>query len=806
MLRNYLTVAVRHLLRQKLYSFINVFGLAVGMAGCVLIGLVVRHELTFDRFHEKAERIYRVIRETRPSGSHYMGVGTSGALAGALEADFPQVEKAVRLHGPNRVHIEYDERVYWRNMVTADREILDVFTFPFVKGDPATAMADPANAVITEELAALVFGDEDPIGKVLKRGGTELKIAGVIRDMPAAASLRFDILRAVDENPRWNAWTEWRPHYSFRPIRTYVLLREGADAGDIERQLPDFIARYMGEEVAASTAFHLQELTRVHLYSRDDYGLVDSRVDTEGMDESTAFYSDITYVRMFGLMAAFLLLVAAMNFIILTTARSARRMREVGVRKTLGAARNNLVRQFLAESILLAALAMVLAVCICEAALPALSAYLSRDLSLDALRAGDLFLALAASAVLIGGVAGFYPAFFLSNFEPSSALKASAVAGPGGAGVRKGLIVVQFGIAILLLIGTAVVDLQTRFLRSKYLGFSSEQVVIVPIFSADSSLRPRYNTVKQAFLEHPNVVSASACAPHPGLGTERRVVFPQGEAGRQWQMQIMGIDEDFLETFDMELVAGRGISAAIPSDRGEAYILNEMAVRQLGWEDPIGKSFHHIGARKEGQVVGVVRDFHMRSLHQPVEPIFLCVWSEMWYLVCRVKGEDIEETLAFMEGAWGQFVEDLPFSYYFLDERIDRMYRAEIQLSETLAFFSLLAVFVACLGLFGLVAFIAEGRTREIGIRKVLGASAAGIVALLSRSFFKLVLLANLLAWPIALLVMERWLQDFPYRIELSAWLFFGSGFLAMVIAMGTVGYQAMKAARTNPVEALKCE
>ena len=664
MFRNYLTVAVRNLLRQKLYSLINVFGLAVGMAGCVLIGLVVRHELAFDRFHKKADYIYRVVRETKPSGSHYVGVGTSGALAGALKADFPEVERAIRMLGPRRVGVRHGERLYWHNQVTADPEILDIFTFPFVKGDPNTALSDPSYAVISEDMAAAIFGDTDPIGQILTRGRSELKVTGVIQNIPRSASLRFDLLRPVSKNPTWDAWTEWRPNYSYRPIRTYIHLKEGRDPKSLERKLPDFIERHMGREVAEAVAYHLQPLTRVHLHSRSDYGLMDSRVDTEGMDESTAFYSDITYVRMFGLMAAFLLTVAAMNFIILVTARSARRSREVGVRKVLGATRKNLIRQFLGESILLAAIAMLLAVCICEVLLPTLSAFLGRDLSLNVLRQEDLLLALFASTILIGGIAGCYPAFFLSAFDPVSVLKAAPVSSLKGTGVRKGLVAIQFSIAILLLIATVVIDQQTRFLRTKRLGFAKDQVLIVPIFSADGSLRKRYRDVKQAFLAHPNVLKASACAPHPGLGAERRIVRPEGEAGRRWQMQIMGIDEDFLDTFQIDLVAGRNISVDLPTDRGQAYILNETAVRQLDWKNPVGKRFQRYGAKKEGRVIGVVRDFHMQSLHQPVEPLILCVWNEMWYLACRIRGEDVGETLTFMKGVWNQFVKDLPFSYY----------------------------------------------------------------------------------------------------------------------------------------------
>ena len=806
MFKNHITVAIRTLLRHKVFSLINIFGLAIGMAGCVIIGLIVKHELAFDTHHENADRIYRVIRETKPSGSQYMGIGTSGALAGALKADFPEIEHAIRVHGPHRADIRYHDHTYWQNIVTADPEILNIFTIPFVKGNPQTALDHASNVVITEALAETIFGDEEPIGKMLTRGSSKLIITGVVANVPAASSFKFDLLKAVSKTPSWSAWTEWRPNYSYRPICTYILLQKNADPKTLEQKLPAFIHRHLGSQMAQSVAFYLQPLTRVHLYSRSDYGLTDSRVDTEGMDQSTSFYSDISYVRMFGLMAAFLLIVAAVNFTILATARATGRAREVGIRKVLGATRLNLIPQFLGEAILISSIALVFAIGICELVLPLLNAFLGYDLSLTITQQTDVIFALLSSALFIGICAGCYPAFFLSAFQPVWVLKSTPVSDRKGIGIRSALVTLQFAISISLVIGTLVVSKQTQYFHTKPLGFAKDQIVIVPIFSADNSLKKRYREVKHAFLKHPNISSASACAPHPGMGTERQLVRPEGKTDHQWQMQILGIDEDFLDTFNIELIAGRNIDPNMPTDRGHAYILNETAVRELGWTNPVGKNFQRYGARQVGTVIGVVRDFHVQSLHQPVEPVFLCIWDEMWYLACCIGSENISETLAFMKTSWNQFVKDKPFSYYFLNDHLDRMYHAEVQLTQTFAVFSALAIFIACLGLFGLAAFTTQQRTKEIGIRKILGASVSGIVCLLSKDFLKLVIFANLIAWPIAYYAMNQWLQSFAYRIDLGIGTFILSGLIALLIAILTVSYQAIKAARANPVEALRYE
>lgn len=803
MLRNYIVAAVRHLVRQRLFTVVNLVGMAVGMAGCVVIAVLIREELGFDRCHAKAQRIFRVLRESKPEGSHYIGLGTSGALGPAMAADFPQIEAVARVLGPRRVQLKWGDREIWRSLATADRAILDVFTLPMVLGDPATALADPANLVLTREAAGTLFGDAPPLGQTVSLFGQEdLRVTGVLEDIPANSTLRFEALRGVAA-AEGGIWAEWRTVYSYRPIQTFLLLCDGADPDAMRSGLPAFASRHLGPRWASSVAFHLQPLTRVHLYSRQDYGLTDSRPDTETIDQATAFYGDVVHVWMFGAVAVLLLLVSVVNHVNLATARFAERTLEVGVRRSVGGQRGQVVSQLMGESILTAGLAMLSAVGVCELALPYLRQFTGLPLALD----GAVLAGLVASAILVGAVAGWYPALLLSSAAPGRVLRGGLRTGPSGSRLRRGLVLLQFAVTGFLLVCAVVVTRQDRYLRDKPLGFDKAHVVIVPIFSADRSLVPRAGAVKAAFLHHPNVLSASGCAPHPGLGSERRLVFPEGEADRQWQMQILGIDESFLQTFAIELQAGRDLSPAEVRLPGSAYLLNETAVRQLGWEGTaVGRSFREVGSDQPGTVVGAVRDFHVGSLHHAVEPVALFGWTETWYLALRVRNEGLPETLAFLRQTWQGFVPRLPFSCYFLDERIDRMYRAENRLSAALAMFSGLAVAVACLGLLGMASHSAQCRRQEIGVRKAMGATAAQVVALLTAESARLVAVANLLAWPAGWWLMRAWLSRFPYRVEVGWVPFVLSAGVVMVAAVVTVSWRSLAAAAANPVDVLRHE
>jgi putative ABC transport system permease protein len=807
MLRNYLTIAVRNLLRHKGYSAINIAGLSIGIACCILILLFIRHELSFDRFHKKADQTYRVVQETRMSGAKpsFTG-GTDGALAPALLREFPEVQQAVRMWAGFGWLLRGDKEFNLRTWLV-DEKFFDVFAFPLLKGDPRTALREPHSAVITEATARRCFGEEDPVGKMIKLEHYHLegeyRITGVLKDFPENSMFRFDFLTTTLPLRSRELWEEWQATSSWRPIQTFVVLPEGYDIALLRQKLPNLIEKYMGKEARAHHTYHLQPLTRIHLYSRADYGIWSD------------WYGDISQVQLLSAIAFFVLLIACINFMNLATARSARRAREVGLRKVVGAQRGQLIRQFLGESMLFSLLALILAVGLAELALPAFRDFVRRSLTLSVDTYVSLLPGLLVVALFAGFLAGIYPAFYLSAFQPVEVLKGTMKAGSRGAYLRKGLVVFQFSVSIFLIVSTAIVHRQLEYIRNQKLGFNKDHLVILPIFATDRGrkvpaerLSARYTLVKREFSQHPNVLKVSAFRYLPGAGHGGwlRVVRPEGVQGNKWQMLVNEVDEDFLETFEIELVAGRNFSAALASD-STAFILNETAVRQLGWTDPIGKRFEWPEAGRKGAVIGVVKDFNYGSLHSRIGPLVLNRRTSMFdNLAVRIRGEDMPETMAFLEKKWKQFVPRQPFSYDFMNDTLGWMYEKEMRLNRVAGFSSLLAIFVACLGLFGLASFTAERRTKEIGIRKVLGASVSDIVALLSKDFLKLVVAANLIAWPVAYWIAEKWLQNFAYRTNVGIGVFALAGGLALGIALLTVSAQAVQAALANPVEALRNE
>ena len=810
MLRNYMIVAMRNLVRHMGYSLINVLGLAIGMATCILIVRYVQDELSFDGWHTKADRIYRVIRETRSGGeSHYLP-NTSGALARALQQDFPEVEKAVRVW-PWFVDVRLGEKRFGMNIIAADPEMFEVFDFPFVKGSPGTAFPNPNAIAITKSAAKRLFGDNDPIGKVLTaeshHHGGERIITAVLEDVPRNSTSRFDyVTTAVSSEGGKVAWEEWIPTHGWRPVQTYLLLREGADVEALKAKLPAFIERYMGAEIGRTNAYHLQPLNRIYLYSTQDYNL-------NG-------YGDINRVYQFGAIALLVLAIGCINFTNLTTARSARRSREVGLRKVAGAYRAQLMAQFLGESVLMALFALVLALIALELVLPEFNAFFFTQLELDFLGDPVLAVALLLVAVLVGLLAGIYPAFFLAAFDPTETLKGTLRTGSRGQWVRKSLVVAQFAISIMLIVSTCVVYRQLDYIRNKRLGFSMDQMVIIPIFQTDQEVKSpderrladRYVTIKQAFLAHPDALELSAYRWWLGWGGGIvRTVQAEGHEGTDWRMPILEVDEDYIDVFRIGLVLGRQFDpAAFPSDTSSAFVLNETAVKQLGWDNPIGKSFEWVDRERNrrGTVVGVVRDFHYSPLREKIGPVALILRSKQFYnLGVRVKSEGLEETLAFFEKTWKRFVPaDQPFEYALWDQQVENMYSQERRVQTLTLLSSGMAILLACMGLFGLAAFTAEQRTKEVGVRKVLGASASSIVVLLSWAFARLVLMANLIAWPVAYFVMRNWLDNFAYRTDLSWWIFAAGGVTALLIALLTVGYQALRAALSDPIKALRYE
>ena len=810
MIKNYLTVAIRNLMRHKLYTSINVLGLAIGLACGILILLYIQQEFAVDRSHTLGDRIYKVIREERGSTQTTYDEGTSGALGPVLEETFPEVETTVRIWRWG-VSAKYGDRKNLYTLALVDDNFLDVFDFPFIKGDPKTAFRTPYSAVITDAMAQHLFGDADPMGQTVSVDNRnfpgEYTVTGIVKAPHRLSNLHLQFhflsttIPPVEETQE--TWAMWLPTQSWRPVRTYVLLKAGQKAETLQAKMQSLIKQYMGDDVAKKNTYYLQPLHRVYLYSESDF--------------NPTANSPIQQIYMLAAIGLILVAIACVNFTNLATARAVTRKREVGVRKVVGAHRPQLMVQFLTESLILTCAALLIALALVELSLPLFNQFVRGDLHLDAIMVMAGAPAVLALTLLVGLLAGWYPAFFLSSFRPVTALKSSASSSPGSAGLRKGLVVFQFGMSILLVICTLVVYQQLRFTETKDLGFARDHIVSLPIFAHDREheaapqkrLSARHQMVKQAFLEHPNILSASALRYDiSGYGGRPRLIWPDGDRTKERTIRINEVDDSFFETFDIPVLRGRAFSAAVPSDTSQAIILNETAVRLLGWEDdPIGKQIVRSPGNRSLTVIGVVKDYHGLTLREEIAPMgFVGRWELFVWLALRIRPEETAQTLSFLETQWKHFVPEASFRYMFLDEIINWYYFDERLTGKMLGVFSLLAIFVACLGLFGLAAFMVQSRTKEIGVRKVLGASTPHLVMLLSREFIFLVLLANLIAWPIAYYLMRDWLSGFAYQTDLNVLPFIVSAIMALIIAFGTVSMQAIRATRSNPINALRDE
>ena len=822
MLKNYIIVTIRHLFKYKIYTLMNVSGLAIGMASFILMLCFVQHELSYDRFYPNSDRIYRVIRETRSTGAdqaHYEA-NTSGALADALMRDFPEVQRATRM-GRHEIMLRYKDKFFQQKFDLVDASFFDIFQIPFLKGNPQTALQEPYTIVLTEKMARKYFGDENPMGKILTVDGRfwhgEFKVTGILRDLPTNTSLQIDFLHStVGDSYIQDKWTRWEDVQN-RMFVTYILLHPNAKSADLERKLPDLINRYIGPQVRATTTYHLQSLNRVHLYSNVDYAIeTEENIRQAIVNRGHGIQGDIRQVYMFACAGVAVLAIACINFMSLSTARSTNRAREVGMRKVVGAHRQQLIHQFLNESILIAFFALPLAVMIGKAALPFLNTFLNRDLNLNILNDWTLLLGLIAVTLFVGLLSGSYPALFLSKFHPIEVLKGTGKMRGRETSLRKGLVVIQFAISILLIVATIMVSRQLVYIKTKKLGFNKEHIVVLPIFithrgartDPNERLASRYNVVKQVFLEHPNVLKATAYNFPFGMGTNRlRLIRAEGIQDREIHMAFQQADEDYLDTFEIELLSGRNFSTEMSSDFTEAILLNESAVKYLGWKKSLDKQIEVVFLPRKGRVIGIIKNYHHQSLRETIGPMGIYMRTGFYsYLALKIQSKNILKTIEFLDKTWQRFVPNRPFTFWFMDDQLNTMYQKEVRLGQVLHAFTILAIFIACLGLFALSAYTAEQRTKEIGIRKVLGATVLNIVLLLSKDFVKLILIANLIVWPVAYYAAQRWLENFAYRIDFGIGVFLLSGVLMLMIALCTVSYQAIRVAVSNPVDTLRDE
>ncbi len=809
MIKNYLTVAIRNLMRHKLYTSINVLGLAIGLACGILILLYIQQEFSVDRSHTLGDRIYKVIREQRGSTQTTYEEGTSGPLGPVLEETFPEVETTVRIW-QWLVSAQYGDRKNQYTLALVDDNFLDVFDFPLIKGDSETVFRLPYSVVITDDMAQHLFGDADPMGKTVSVDNRymlgDYTVTGIVKAPQRSSELYFHLLTttipSAGRTPE--LWKTWLPGQSWRPVNTYVLLKVGQNAETLKTKMQSLIKQYMGDEVAAKNTYHLQPLHRVYLHGESDF--------------NPTADSPIQQIYILTAIGLILVVIACVNFTNLATARAVTRKREVGVRKVVGAHRPQLMVQFLTESLLLTCSALLIALALVELCLPLFNQFVRGDLHLNMATVIAGTPAALALTLLVGLLAGWYPAFFLSSVSPVTVLKSKSSSSSGSAWLKKGLVIFQFGMSILLVICTLIVYQQLRFIDTKDMGFTRDHIVSLPIFAHGREHEPfphkrlsaRHQMVKQVFLEHPNILSASALRfDITGYSGRLRLVWPEGNRTKERTFRISEVDDSFFETFNIPVLLGRAFSADVASDAFQAIILNETAVRLLGWEeDPIGKQILLPAyGNRSLTVIGVVKDYHSLTLREEIAPMgFIGDWRLFVSLVLRVRPENTAQTLSFLETQWKRFVPDVPFEYHFLDEMIDWIYFNEQLTGKMLGVFSLLAVFVACLGLFGLAAFMVQSRTKEIGVRKVLGASTPHLVILLSREFMLLILLANLIAWPIAYYLMRDWLSGFAYQTNLNILPFVASAIMALIIASGTVSLQAIRAARSNPIDALRYE
>ena len=779
MLKHLVIMAIRNMRRNKGYSFINITGLAIGIASSLMLIFWAMDELSFDCFHEDAKRIFRIVQE-RKTDRIFKTPSTPSPLAPAWVENYHEVEKAVRLRYSGMGFIYGDNRddIFDEDGLFADKEIFQVFTLPLKEGNPNTALTMPQSIVITEKMAQVCFGSQDPLGQTLTAtNGDPFQITGVMENIPANSHLKFDYLISLEyliqrgqSLDRWNT----------SDAKTYVMLRKGVDYRELNKKLEYYVQDRLPE---SSSRLIFQPLTEIHLHSLEGGG-------------------PIVYVSIAIILALFILIVACINFMNLSTARFGKRSLEVGVRKVVGAGRPSLIGQFFGESLVLSFMSAFLAMVLVYFLLPVFNRFIGKDIEFDILGTIPVITSVLAVTLFTGVVSGIYPAVFLSSFPPVKIFKGFSQSTKRMLNTRRILVVFQFAISLVLILFTLVVSRQLHFIRNKDLGFDKENLVFFRL--GDNSL-VEIETIKQTLIQSASISHVTATnAPLLWLGIETTGVAWEGKnPGDMMNVQIRTVDFDYLKTFRMEMKEGRFFSQEMSADVKHSYVLNEAAISVMGLKSPVGKWFSLND--KKGEIIGVVRDFHHHSVHEVIEPVvflFEPSWSD--YVFVRIEPGYTAEALQVMAFNWKLINPDRSFHLRFFDDEIDSLYRSEKELGRFINILSVLAVLISCLGLFGLVSYATEHRTKEIGIRKVLGASVIGIQILLSREFLKWVLIANVISWPISYYAMYRWLQNFAYRTSIGLTDFVFAGGLVFVVAMMTVSYQAIRAATADPVKSLR--
>ncbi|MBN1480734.1 ABC transporter permease [candidate division KSB1 bacterium] len=819
MIRNYLKIALRNFLKQKSYSLINITGLTIGMTCCFLIVLFVIDELRYERHHVNAENIYRVVVNSTIGDQEMNEAITPTPLAETLMMDFPEVRNVIRLHHTPNMLVRYEDKVFNESQfMWVDSTFFDIFSARLLHGDPKTALKDHHTLVMTETTAKKYFDDPaQALGKIVNfEDGTPYRISGICEDAPPNSHFHYGMLCPLSS---WE-WENIRPYWLNSYVYTYVLLQDGFPPEQLEAKFPGFIRTHVAPQLEQSLGmsinqfyesggkldYLLQPLKDIHLHSN--------------LSNELEANSDIKYIYIFSLIALFILCIAAINFMNLATAKSTTRNKEVGMRKVLGSNRSQLVKQFLCESILISLVAMVLSIFLAELLLPYFNQIAAKQLDIRLFHELYLLPGLFVITLLIGILAGSYPALFLASFKPILVLNRSDARGMvSRAGLRSLLVVLQFSITIFLFISTFVVFQQMRYIQNKRLGFDKENIVVIKRGWAigqnpdGTEQAPSNNTTvldafKHELLQNANIIAAAGTGSLPGKSFYNMVCIPDGkDDSEQMSLNYFLADYDFMETMNLELVEGRYFSRDVAGDT-LAVVINETAARAMGLEAPVvGNRIGFPNSKFHLHIVGVIKDFNYESLHRKIEPLCIGLQTNTrTFIAARIQPHDVPNTIAHIEKTWKSFIPYKPFEYFFFSDDYDQLYRSEQRQSKLFTIFSILAIAIACLGLLGLASFTTEQRAKEIGVRKVLGSSIAGIILKLSKEFIKWILVANIFAWPLAWLSSSRWLQNFAYRSELNIWIFVLASGTALCIALLTVSTQVIKAATANPVKTLRYE
>jgi len=814
MFRNYVTIAFRNLNKHRFYTMINIAGLAVGIASCLIIMLYIAYEFSYDKHFANADRIYRVNCEILFNSNHLNMAVMPAPAAAVFQNNFPEIEASghFRSWGWQRIK-RTTENIKEQYTVFGSNGVLKVFSLPLLKGSANNALTEPNTLVMSRSKAEQYFPNEEALGQTLIINNKDnYKVTGVFEDFPASTHFKFDFIFSMEglEESKSDEWLS-------NNFNTYLLLRKGASVKDLEAKFPKLIDTYVGPQIrnAFGSEFTMEKFKESGnklVYTL--MPLLDIHLHSDLMAELGA-NSDITYVYLFGAIAFFILAIACINFMNLSTARSANRAKEVGVRKVLGSLRSHLVRQFLMESVVLSIFSFILAIAIAYFLLPFFNILAQRSLVIPF---GQLnFIAMIiAGALIIGLLAGIYPSLFLSAFKPINVLKGKLALGMKSGVVRSSLVVVQFMISIFLIVGTVTVQKQLSFIQGKKLGFKKDQIIVL---HNTELLENQHEALKNELMKSSTItnVSASGYLPISGWGRNTTTFWPQGSQPTQdniISMQYWFVDHDYIPTLDMEIKVGRNFSREFPSD-STAIVINESALKRFGFKDPIGEkitTFDYRGGSIDNEkkltftIIGVVADFHYESLKENISPLCMQLGKSGWSTLIRFGANTTTETLAHVEKTWKALAPGQPFEYTFLDEAFGKMYTSEQRLGKIFGIFASLAIIIACLGLFALTSFTAEQRTKEIGIRKVMGASVSSIVVLLSKEFGKLIVIAFLLAAPLSWFAVKSWLEGYTYKTEIGIPVYILSGVAAFVVAWLTMGYQSIKAARSNPVTSLRSE